>query len=134
MHDERDVTFSQIGSGEGFRFRYEYDFGDGWLHQVLVEKVLPPEPGRDYPVCVKGRRACPPENVGGIWGYYGFLEAIQNPDHEEHDSYLEWVGGEFDPEAFDLEEVNQALNALRQGLTRQQVAQDRDLRGRGAWL
>jgi hypothetical protein len=113
MHDEQDVTLGQIAAGEGFKFRYEYDFGDSWLHQVLVEKVLPLEPGQDYPVCIKGRRACPPEDVGGISGYYGFLEAIQDPDHEEHDSYLEWVGGEFDPEAFDLEEVNQALDALR---------------------
>ena len=114
MHDEQDVTLGQIDAAEGFEFRYEYDFGDSWMHQVLVEKLLPPEPGQDYPACVKGRRACPPEDVGGIWGYYGFVEAIQDPDHEEHEEYLEWVGGEFDPEAFDLEQANQALQALRQ--------------------
>ena len=113
MHDERKVTLRQIAPGEG-KFRYEYDFGDSWLHQVLVEKLLPPEPSQDYPLCVKGRRACPPEDVGGIWGYYYFLEAIADPDHEEHDEYLEWIGGEFDPEAFDLEEINQALRALQQ--------------------
>lgn len=115
MHDERDVTLRQIAPGEKFKFRYEYDFGDSWLHQVLVEKVLPPEPGRFYPVCIKGRRACPPEDVGGIWGYCGFLEAIRDPNHPEHEDYLEWIGGEFDPEAFDLDEVNQALRALGQG-------------------
>jgi hypothetical protein len=114
MRDEQDVTLRQIAAAEGFKFRYEYDFGDSWLHQVLVEKVLPAEPGRRYPVCVKGRCACPPEDVGGIWGYYSFLEALADPDHEEHESYLEWVGGDFDPEAFDLEEVNQALQALGQ--------------------
>ena len=115
MQDGRKMRLHQITRREGFKFRYEYDFGDSWLHQVLVEKVLSPEPGRDYPMCIKGRRACPPEDVGGIWGYYGFLEAIGDPDHEEHDEYLEWVGGEFDPQGFDLEEVNQALRALRQG-------------------
>ena len=118
MHDEQDVTLRQVAPREGSKFRYEYDFGDSWLHQVLVEKILPPEPGQVYPVCIKGRRACPPEDVGGIWGYYGFLEAIQDPDHEEHDEYLEWVGGAFDPEAFDLEEVNQALTTIRRGLPR----------------
>jgi hypothetical protein len=118
MNDEQDVTMRQVAPREGSKFRYEYDFGDSWLHQVLVEKILPPEPGQDYPVCIKGRRARPPEDVGGMWGYYHFLEAIQDPDHEEHDEYLEWVGGAFDPEAFDLEEVNQALAALRRKSTR----------------
>ena len=113
MHDERDVTLRQIVPGEGFKFRYEYDFGDSWLHQVLVEKILPPEPGQHYPACLKGRRACPPEDVGGIWGYYGFLEAIQDPNHPEHEDYKEWIGGEFNPEAFDLDEVNRALRTSR---------------------
>jgi hypothetical protein len=113
MHDEEEVTLAQVAPREGVKFRYEYDFGDGWLHQVLVEKVLPPEPGQSYPVCVKGRRACPPEDVGGMWGYQDFLEAIQDPNHEEHEEYLEWVGGEFDPEAFDLDGVNVALSDLQ---------------------
>jgi hypothetical protein len=113
MHDERKIRLHQLAEREGSKFRYEYDFGDDWLHQVLVEKILPPEPGQAYPVCLKGRRACPPEDVGGMWGYEHFLEAIADPEHEEHDNYLDWVGGEFDPEAFDLEEVNEALRALR---------------------
>ena len=112
MHDESQVTLSQIVPGERSRFRYEYDFGDGWLHQILVEKILPPEPGQHYPACVKGRRACPPEDVGGIWGYEGFLEAIQNPEHPEREDYLEWIGGEFDPVASDLDKVNAALLTL----------------------
>jgi hypothetical protein len=113
MHDESHVKLNQIVTGEKFKFRYEYDFGDSWLHNLLVEKVLPPEPGQQVPVCIKGKRACPPEDVGGIWGYYMFLEAIQDPDHPEHEGYLEWVGGEFDPEAFDLDEANEALRGLR---------------------
>jgi hypothetical protein len=80
---------------------------------VLVEKIAPPEPGRSYPVCIRGRRACPPEDVGGTWGYVDFLDAIRDPEHPEHESYLEWIGGEFDPEAFDLDEVSDALSELR---------------------
>jgi hypothetical protein len=112
MRDERRVRLNQIAADEGFKFRYEYDFGDSWMHHLVVEKVLPPEPEQHYPVCIKGKRACPPEDVGGIWGYYGFLEAIQDPDHPEHEDYLEWIGGEFDPEAFDLDEINEALRTL----------------------
>jgi hypothetical protein len=113
MHDERRVRLNQIVTGEGFKFRYEYDFGDSWLHNLLVEKVLPPEPGQPYPACIKGKRACPPEDVGGVWGYVYFLEAIQDPDHPEHEHYLEWIGGEFDPEEFDLDAINEALRILR---------------------
>lgn len=113
MHDESQFSLNQIVAGEKFKFRYEYDFGDSWEHDLLVEKMLPPEPGQHYPVCIKGRGACPPEDVGGVWGYYAFLEAIQNPEHPEHEDYLVWIGDDFDPADFDLEEVNQALRILR---------------------
>jgi hypothetical protein len=112
MRDETRVRLEQIAPGEKSRFVYEYDFGDGWDHTLLVEKILPPEPGVDYPRCIKGKRACPPEDVGGIWGYYGFLETIADPDAPEHDDLLEWVGGEFDPEYFDLDEINAELKAM----------------------
>ena len=90
----------------GTAFTYEYDFGDSWEHRLVLEKVLPLEAGAHYPRCVGGARATPPEDVGGIWGYERFLEAIGNPDHEEHEEYLTWVGGSFDPEAFDVAMVN----------------------------
>ena len=112
MRDESRVKLNQIVTGEKFKFRYEYDFGDSWLHNLLVEKILTPEPGQQVPVCIKGKRACPPEDVGGVWGYEDFLEAIQNPDHAEHEDYLEWIGGEFDPEEFDLDETNEILREL----------------------
>ena len=100
-------------TSENERFLYEYDFGDSWIHEILVEKILPPEPKKRYPVCLKGKRACPPEDVGGPWGYADFLEAIRDPDHPEHEEYLEWAGEDFDPEAFDLDEVNRALRKMR---------------------
>lgn len=80
---------------------YDYDFGDGWSHRIELREIVPLEPGARYPKCVGGERACPPEDCGGIWGYENLLEAISDPAHEEHDSILEWLGGEFDPERFD---------------------------------
>lgn len=84
---------------------YIYDFGDGWEHKVELEKVLPREKNVIYPVCLDGKRACPPEDCGGVGGYEEFLEAIKNPKHERHQEMLEWIGGEFDLEHFDVEEV-----------------------------
>jgi pRiA4b ORF-3-like protein len=91
---------------------YEYDFGDGWEHEILLEKILPPEPGVRYPRCIGGARACPPEDCGGTGGYANFLTAIGDPNHEEHDEYLDWIGGEFDPEEFELDEVDAALKHI----------------------
>jgi hypothetical protein len=113
MRDESRVKLNKIVTGEKFKFLYEYDFGDSWLHVLLVEKILSPEPGQHYPVCIKGKRACPPEDVGGIWGYYGLLEALRDPGHTEHEDMRGWVSDDFDPEAFDLDEANEALRALR---------------------
>ena len=99
--------------GEGSKFTYDYDFGDNWEHVLTVEQMLPPDEGVRYPTCLEGARACPPEDVGGISGYKNFLDAVKNPDHPEHDEYLEWIGGEFNPEAFDVEVVNEQLRSLR---------------------
>mgnify|MGYP001560037345 CR=1 FL=1 len=111
--DERRHKLSQIALEEKYKFVYEYDFGDGWEHEILVEKILAPETGVKYPVCIKGKRACPPEDVGGAWGYEAFLQAINDPQHEEHASFIEWVGPDFDAEAFDLEEINQELKRMK---------------------
>jgi hypothetical protein len=100
-------------SGRKFKFVYEYDFGDSWDHELVVEKVGPPDSGAKYPVCVDGKRACPPEDVGGVWGYADFLVAIVNPDHEQHEDMLEWVGGRFDPNEFD---PATATRRMRRGL------------------
>jgi hypothetical protein len=107
--DERRARLRNLVKA-GSSFVYVYDFGDDWRHNVVVEKVLPAQEGATYPVCTGGRRACPPEDCGGTWGYEGFLEAISDPAHEEHDSMLEWVGGSFDPEAFDQGDFHHRLH------------------------
>jgi hypothetical protein len=100
-------------SGRRFRFEYEYDFGDSWRHKVLFEGCPRAERGKRYPVCLEGARACPPEDVGGAWGYQDFLGAIADPENEERDGLLEWAGGSFDPDAFD---PAAATRAMRRGL------------------
>lgn len=113
VRDERRYKLSQLLVAPKEKLLYEYDFGDSWTHEVLLEKVLPPEPGATYPRCTAGKRACPPEDCGGVWGYAEFVEAIADPEHPEHDELLEWVGGEFDPAAFDVDEVNVGLRGQR---------------------
>jgi hypothetical protein len=85
---------------------YTYDFGDNWEHMIKLEKILPRDKNAKYPMCIAGKRASPPEDCGGIWGYGDFLEIIMNPEHEEYEEMLEWAGGEFDPEHFDINEVH----------------------------
>jgi hypothetical protein len=116
--DYRDSTRTKLSdlvpeSGKRFRFGYEYDFGDSWEHEVLFEGIVRAERGKRYPLCLAGARACPPEDVGGVWGYEEFVEAIANRNHERHRELREWIGGRFDPEAFNPSE---ATRRMRQGL------------------
>lgn len=100
-----DVQVTAFLNPESPKAIYEYDFGDGWEHVIALEKTLDAEAGVTYPRCVSGRRNCPPEDCGGPWGYEDFLKAIQDPNHEMHQEMLEWIGGGFDPEAFDSRDV-----------------------------
>lgn len=106
----------QVAPHTGDRLRYTYDFGDDWEHDILIEDVTAPEAGTAYPRCLTGRRACPPEDCGGIWGYDYLIEILADPRHEEHEDRLEWLGldsaDQFDPAAFDAAQVNSALSAL----------------------
>jgi hypothetical protein len=114
--DSTTTKLSQIVPQEkakGFRIEYEYDFGDGWVHDVLFEGVQEPEPRESYPLCADGARACPPDDVGGVWGYADFIEAITDPEHENHKEMRRWIGRKFDPEAFSAEA---ATRSMRRGL------------------
>jgi hypothetical protein len=111
---EHPVALTSVVPKAGGQFVYEYDFGDSWEHAVTVERAVSPAPKMShFAECLDGRRACPPEDCGGAHAYPEFLEAIGDPEHEEHESMLEWVAGAFDPEAFDLAKVNAALRKLR---------------------
>ena len=112
VRDERRVKLNKLLREPKETLLYEYDFGDSWEHVVVLEKILP-APEHPTPYCSGGRRACPPEDSGGPWGYADFLAAISDAGHPEHESYLEWVGGSFDPEAFDRNEVSGELSTLR---------------------
>ncbi|GLW98060.1 plasmid pRiA4b ORF-3 family protein [Microtetraspora sp. NBRC 16547] len=107
---------NQVAPGQGDRLSYTYDFGDDWEHTIVVEAVTTPEPGIAYPRCLTGRRACPPEDCGGIWGYNYLLEILADPKHEEHEDRLEWLGldsaDQFHPAAFDLARTNAAVSSL----------------------
>lgn len=116
MMDSTTTKLSDIfpASDKGSYIIYEYDFGDGWEHQILFEGIVPPEKRKKYPACVDGARACPPEDVGGVWGYEDFAQAITDPNHEQHQYFLEW-SGPFNPEKFSAEK---ATRNMRQGLPR----------------
>lgn len=102
--DERRTRLDAI-AGKGTSLRYTYDFGDGWDHRVVVEKVLPPTAVTVVPACTDGRRACPPEDCGGPWGYRELLAILGDRSHAEHHERWEWLGRrDFDPEAFDPSE------------------------------
>lgn len=98
--------------GEKLRMGYEYDFGDSWQHAVVLEKVAASERGVRYPLCLDGARACPPEDVGGVYSFVDFVEAIANPSHSQHDDFIEWHGP-FDPTDFD---AATATRRMRKGL------------------
>ena len=112
LKDEKDHKLEEVVPSRGGEISYLYDFGDGWEHTITVEEILPPTKTRSYPCCLGGARACPPEDVGGTWGYEAFLEIINNPDHPEHERYLFWIGGAFDPEAFNQEQTDAKLKNM----------------------
>ena len=112
--DENKTILMAVAPRTGASLSYQYDFGDSWEHQIVVEKVLAPDPAAvESSLCLAGARACPPEDCGGGWGYANLLKVIKNPKHEEHESMLEWIGGEFDAETFDLETANACLRKLK---------------------
>jgi hypothetical protein len=109
---ESAVRLSRVLGKAGAKAVYTYDLGDDWEHRITVEKVLAPEPGRAYPACVDGQRQGPPEDCGGVYGFYSLLESIGNPEHEQYEEMTDWLGDDFDPEAFSVDEINRRLAYL----------------------
>lgn len=117
VEDENKFFLPELVKSPGEHFIYDYDFGDSWRHEVVVEEIIATE-GRVLAYCMGGKRACPPEDVGGVEGYKRFLDIIEDPFHHEHAEYLSWVGGSFDADAFDIRGVNLRLELLVQELDR----------------
>ena len=110
--DDGDVYLDAVLKAEGDWMLYEYDFGDGWRHEIVVEKIVPTDVVRK-PICLEGERHCPPEDVGGVPGYENFLDTIFDPTNEEFKHLMSWAGGPFQAEEFDLAAVNGILSGMR---------------------
>ncbi|HEX9198415.1 MAG TPA: plasmid pRiA4b ORF-3 family protein [Acidobacteriaceae bacterium] len=113
VESERVARLSNVLQKPRAKVTYTYDFGDGWEHSIVLEKRLVADPEASYPVCTDGQLACPPEDCGGIPGYYGLIEAIADPGHERHEEMTEWVGEDFNPQALSVENVNRMLSPTR---------------------
>lgn len=120
MIDERGIRLSSVLTDDVREFLYTYDFGDDWLHRVVVENVQEANPAWDGSLCVAGQRACPPEDVGGVPGYGELVDAITDLGHEQHSDMLRWVGGAFDPDGFDINSANLRIRPLKGGLLTEQ--------------
>lgn len=107
--DETLVPVSGVLNKEGQQLKYEYDFGDSWEHEVKLEKILPGDTAGPLPRCIKAVRQCPPEDVGGLPGFYEFLDAMEDAAHPEHVAVREWCGDQFDPDFVSLEQINEDL-------------------------
>lgn len=110
--DERRVTLGEL-TDLGARFRYTYDFGDDWQHEITVEDLLDADPDTHYPVLLAAKGACPPEDCGGPWGYANLRQILADPNHDEHQDMLEWLGldnaSDFDPAAVTTEDIDHEL-------------------------
>jgi hypothetical protein len=115
--DYTGVTIADLLKKEKQSISYEYDFGDGWQHTIHLEKIIPGVKGTKYPVCIAGKRNCPPEDCGGPFGYQDLLSILADPRHEEYKELIEWLGGPYDPEDFDLTYINSRLSKKDFGCT-----------------
>jgi len=115
VENERSISLSSVLRRAGTKLIYTYDFGDNWEHAVVLEKLLPAQLSLDleYPICIDGKLACPPDDCGGIPGYYELIEALADPEHDRHEEISEWISDGFDPQAFSVENVNRMLSPKR---------------------
>lgn len=107
--DSMDTSLSECVNMIKTRFTYVYDFGDSWEHTIKLEKILPETEGQEFPVCIEGERACPPEDCGGIWRYQHMLHVMADTNHPEHETIKEWLGQDWDADFFDIKQVNDTL-------------------------
>ncbi len=111
--DERQHRIGQLLTREKDWMTYMYDFGDSWEHKITLQKILPYDRTVRLPACTGGRRRCPPEDCGGVWGYYEMLEVLKDPNARDHEHMKEWIGEDFDPEVFSPQAANMVLGKMR---------------------
>ena len=111
VRSESTRLASALGSSR--TMNYVYDFGDNWQHRIKVEKTLMPDPQLKLPLCVGGANAMPPDDCGGVYGYYDFVAAVSNPDHPEHAEMSEWIDRPWDPAAFSIDSANSWLKDFK---------------------
>jgi hypothetical protein len=124
--NEQQAVLSHVLPRAHAKARYTYDFGDSWEHTITVEKILAPQAGVAYPLCSGGERNGPPEDCGGIPGFYNLLEALADPDHPEHEDMQDWIGG-FDAEDFSVEAVNGRLRGMFPGSRKRRAKRSKRL-------
>jgi hypothetical protein len=113
VRDETQFVLADIFKRTGMKVRYEYDFGDSWLHEIILEKSVPATADHTHPICLGGQRNCPPEDIGGIWGYTELLESVSNPSHPRRSEFEEWLEEIYDPDRFELSEINSVLANMK---------------------
>ena len=124
--DARKARLGDVLEDVGTKtLKYVYDFGDGWEHTIKVERLIDPEPGMLYPRLIEAKGRCPPEDIGGPWGYAEFLDAIADPKHQRHRELKEWFADDFNPDVVNLDRLRQGLAELAQRWSRQPAAAKR---------
>jgi len=113
--DYRKIKVSDLLQKVKDKMIYEYDFGDGWEHEVILEKIIPSQNKIIYPHCIDGKMNCPPEDCGGIGGFENLLEILKNPKHKEYKGYIEWLGDDYNPTYFDVDLTNKDLKLMNYG-------------------
>jgi hypothetical protein len=116
--DAATLCISDIISTERETFYYNYDFGDCWMHEITIEQAVNSPVKVTYPICIDGKFNCPPEDCGGILGFYDILNIIQDKNHPEYKETRQWVGKKYNPEVFDKEKINKKLRQLRKYIAR----------------
>ena len=112
--NEREHAICDVVRPGHFEIKYEYDFGDSWEHILAIERLEKESAGfQGFALCMAGERACPPEDCGGISGVANLLETIKHPNHAEYEETMEWLGGRYNPDAFDVAKVNKCLKKLK---------------------
>lgn len=114
VQDDSVVNIVDLFKAEKDAISYVYDFGDNWEHKITLEKIIEAKDPLEHMICVGGKRNCPPEDCGGIPGYLDMLETLKNPESEEYKEMIEWIGGEFDPEFFEMSIINDSFKEIEE--------------------